>query len=479
MLNPSVSNAAEDARRIFELQKANRWKVATTTARERAAKLARLEDSIVRHRTEIYEAMHADFRKPRAEVELTEIQSVLLEIEDARKHVAKWMRPVRAGTPLLLVPAASEIRYEPRGVVLILSPWNYPFQLLMNPLVAAVAAGNCIMVRPSSKVPRTGEIIATILRESFEESEVACLTGGDHGLADALLAMPFEHMFFTGSIPVGKKVMAAAAAQLATVTLELGGKCPFIVDETADMEKTVARAMWGKFVNAGQTCVAPDYAIVHESRVADFISGCKGALAKMYGESEEARQASAHFARIIDGNAFRRLSKLVEQSVAAGAKVEIGGRMNEAERYIAPTLLSGVGWDSPIMREEIFGPLFPVLTYRTLDEIPARIHAMGKPLMLYMFTRRRSHLKRILAHTTSGGVIVNNVLISLMNSSLPFGGVGESGQGSYHGWFGFRTFSHERSVMRQREPAPTTLFFPPYGAMTDRMVNLVRRVFTR
>src|SRR5512140_3081862 len=479
MLNPSSSNAVADARRIFELQKANRWKIAATTAKERAAKLARLEDAVVRHRTEIYEAMHADFRKPRAEVEITEIQSVLMELEHARKHVARWMRPVRASTPLLLAPATSEIRYQPRGVVLILAPWNYPFQLLMNPLVAAVAAGNCVMVRPSSKVPHTGEVIAKLLRECFDESEVACLTGGDHELADALLRMPFEHMFFTGSIPVGKKVMAAAAEQLATVTLELGGKCPFVVDESADLEKTTARAMWGKFVNAGQTCVAPDYALVHESQVADFINGCKRALARMYGETEEARQASPHFARIVDERGVRRLSKLLEQSVAAGAKVEIGGRMDEAERYIAPTVLSGVSWDSPIMREEIFGPLLPVLTYRALDELPDRINATGKPLMLYAFTRRRSQVERLLARTSSGGVIVNNVLISLVNSHLPFGGVGESGQGSYHGWFGFRTFSHERSMMRQLEPAPTGLFFPPYGPTTDRIVNLVRRVFTR
>lgn len=474
---PDAAPLIDEARRLFALQRANRWRVANGTAAERRAKLARLRDAILAHREVACEAMWADFRKHRVEVELTEIQPTLAELADARAHVARWMRPRRAGTPWLLAGTRSEVRYEARGVTLIMAPWNYPFTLLLSPLVAAVAAGNTAILRPSEKVPRTAAVLASIVRQAFPEEEAACLTEPGVELANALLTFPFDHIFFTGSTRVGRRVMAAAAEHLATVTLELGGKSPLVVDESADLTHAARRTAWGKFVNAGQTCVAPDYVLVHESRAADFVAALTRAIGEFYGETEEARQASPDFARAIDDAAFRRLAALLEESVAAGARVAVGGRTDARDRYVAPTVLTGVEWDSPAMREEIFGPILPVLTYRTLDEVVERISAAGKPLALYLFSRREEAVRRVLRETSSGGAAVNDVVIHLANPNLPFGGVGESGQGSYHGWYGFRTFSHERSVLRQGRASLAAAFHPPYGPRTRRLLGLVGRLF--
>jgi aldehyde dehydrogenase (NAD+) len=345
-----------EARRIFALQQTNRWDVARSTAAERAAKLARLRDAIVSHRDAVYEAMWGDFSKHAVEVELTEVAPTLVDLDHARSNLAAWMQPSRVGGHWLLTGTRSEVRYEPRGVVLVMAPWNYPFGLVMTPLVAAVAAGNCVIVRPSEKVPRTAAVLQRILRQAFDEREVACLVEPGIDAAQAFLAMPFDHMFFTGSTSMGRRVMSAAANHLATVTLELGGKSPLIVDETADVRRAAERAAWGKFVNGGQTCIAPDYVVVHE-RVRDaFVRAANDAVVRFYGATEEARQASPYFARIIDRPAFERLQQLLSDSLAGGARAEIGGRVDPAERYIAPTILTGVGWDSPSMREEISDP---------------------------------------------------------------------------------------------------------------------------
>ena len=466
----------EDARRIFTLQHAYRWEVARSTAPERAAKLTRLREAIVSNRKAVQDAMWADFHKHAVEVEVTEITPTLVDLDHARRNVADWMAPSRARGHWLLAGTRSEIRYEPRGVVLVMAPWNYPFGLLLTPLVAAVAAGNCAILRPSEKVPQTASVLQRIIREAFEEREVACLTEPGIELAEALLTLPFDHVFFTGSSRVGRQVMAGAAEHLATVTLELGGKSPLLVDDTADVRRAGERAAWGKFVNAGQTCIAPDYAVVHERVVAEFLTAAKEAIAHFYGPTEEARQLSPYLARIIDRASFDRLSTLLTDSVAAGARVEIGGRVDPAERYIAPTLLTGMTWDAPVMREEIFGPILPVLTYSSLDEVIGRIARGGEPLALYIFSRNDANIERVLSRTASGAVTVNQVLLHFGNPNLPFGGVGESGQGSYHGVHGFGAFSHERAVMRQGRVTVTRLLYPPYGTFAQRVVKVLGRL---
>jgi aldehyde dehydrogenase (NAD+) len=466
----------EEARRVFALQQLARRRVAQSTAAERIAKLDRLRNAIETHRGALADAMWKDFRKPAAEVELLEVQPTLIELVHVRSNLAEWMNPEPARAPWLLLRSRSEVRYEPRGVVLIMAPWNYPFGLVLTPLIAAVAAGNCAIVRPSEKVPHTADVITRMIRQAFDEQEVACFTEPGTELAEALLALPFDHMFFTGSTRVGRVVMKAAADHLASVTLELGGKSPSIVDETASIPQAAGRIVWGKCVNAGQTCIAPDYAIVHESVKDKFVEAAKRTIAKFYGATEEARQSSPHFPRAIDQGAFRRLKSLLDDAVASGATVEIGGRVDPRERYIAPTVLTNVAWDSPAMREEIFGPVLPVLTFSSLDEVIERVNGRSKPLTLYMFSHSQSNIDRVLRRTSSGAAAVNTVIVQYGNPYLPFGGVGESGQGSYHGWYGFRTFSHERSVFTQRGGGASGLLDPPYGRKAEWLVKLLSRV---
>ncbi|MGD0484218.1 MAG: aldehyde dehydrogenase family protein, partial [Gemmatimonadales bacterium] len=403
--HPPGPGVAAEAARLFAAQQANRWRVARTGARERAAKLERLAAAIAAQRGAIAAAAAADFGKPAAEVEITEIHPVLAEIAVAVRHLEAWMRSRPVPTPLLLAGTTSEVRSEPRGVVLILAPWNYAFSLIVAPLVAAVAAGNCAILKPSEKTPATSAFLARFVGVVFDEDEVAVVEGGAEA-AEALLALPFDHVFFTGGARIGRSVMAAAARHLASVTLELGGKSPTIVDETANMRSAAQQVVWGKFLNAGQTCVAPDYALVHASRAAEFVREARRALDERYGPEGAGRAASGDYCRIVDEAHFARLVDVLDRSVAAGAVVEAGGEREVTGRYVAPTILSGVTFDSPVMEEEIFGPILPVLTYTDLDAALERMRALGKPLALYVFSRSASAVEHILANTTAGGTAV-------------------------------------------------------------------------
>jgi aldehyde dehydrogenase (NAD+) len=356
-------------------------------------------------------------------------------------------------------------------VVLIMAPWNYPVQLLLSPLIAAVAAGNCVILRPSEKVPRTAAVLASIIRTAFDQAEVACVTEPGLELARALVQLPFDHIFFTGSSQVGRQVLAAAASTLTTVTLELGGKSPVVVDATADVARAAERSVWGKFLNAGQTCVAPDYALVDERVLPAFVDAAGRSIARFYGPTDSARQASPDYPRIIDQQAFARLCGLLEAAIAAGARVALGGQTDAVQRYIAPTLLTNLSWDSPIMREEIFGPILPIVSFGHLSDELARLTARGTPLAIYLFSRRPERIESVLRGSASGGVVINDVVVHLANPYLPFGGLGDSGQGSYHGWYGFRTFSHERSVMYQGRLGVVKLLHPPYRHWMQRVLN--------
>lgn len=451
-------------RAAFDRQKAHQWVVRRRPAAERVAKLKALKRAIVAHREAILDGMYADFRKHRSEAELSEIQLVLTELNDAIARVPSWMKARSVRTPIHALGTRSRIHYEPRGVVLIIAAWNYPFALLFAPLIGAVAAGNCVILKPSEKVPATSAVARRIVEDVFAPEEVAVIPG-DLATSQALLNLPFDHVFFTGSTAVGRRIMAAAAPHLSSLTLELGGKVPALVDETADIEHAARSIMWGKFVNAGQTCVAPDHALVHASKLPAFLDAARQALSAFYGPSEEARRESPDFCRMIDEPNWVRVSTLIDQAVAAGARIEAGGVRDRRERYIAPTLLSHVEGDSPIMQEEIFGPVLPVLTYRSRDELFEFLHARPKPLAMYVFSGSDAHVEEVLGRTTAGGTVINNCLIHLINPELPFGGVGESGFGNYHGRFGFETFSHARAVAEQRRPRLTHLFQPPYARL--------------
>ncbi len=463
----------------FRAQQAHQWQLRQRPVTERVRRLKELKRAIIAHREEILDAMQADFRKNRSEAELSEIQLVFTELNEAIAHTVVWARSVTVPTPMHLFGTRSEIRYQPRGVVLIMAAWNYPFALIFAPLVAAVAAGNCVMMRPSEKVPNTSRVSGKIVAEVFEPEE-AVLIEGDQACAAALLDLPFDHVFFTGSSPVGKKIMAAAANHLSSVTLELGGKSPVIVDETADISHAARCIVWGKFVNAGQTCVAPDYAFVHASKARTFFEEARGALAASYGATDGDRQSSEDYCRMIDDLNTHRVRRLLEEALAAGARIEAGGQVDPSDRYIAPTILSGVRSESPLMQAEIFGPVLPVLTYESRDEIYHFLRSRPKPLALYIFSRAQRNIKELLGNTSAGGTVVNNCLMHLLNPKLPFGGVGESGFGSYHGRFGFKAFSHERAVLVQGWPRLSHLFYPPYARLKSgwlgSVVKLARRL---
>jgi aldehyde dehydrogenase (NAD+) len=468
----------EHARQVFALQGTARPRLAAEGPRERVRRLRRLRDALLRHRGELAAAVHADFRKHPAEFEVTELQVVLGEIGHAIRHLPRWMRPRRVpGTPLLL-GTRSQIRFEPRGRVLILSPWNYPLQLAIVPLVGAMSAGNAVLLRPSEKAPATARAMRAMLAEAFPEDEVAMVTGGVP-VAESLLELPFDHLFFTGSTAVGRRVMRAAAGHLASVTLELGGKSPAIVDRSADVGVAAERIVWGKLVNAGQSCVAPDYVLVPRELQAAFLDAARGVVSRLYGADAAAVRASADLPRIVDDGAFQRLEAALEATLAAGARLVVGGDADASTRYLAPTLLADVPPDSPLMREEIFGPILPVLPCDTLDEAIAFVARRPPPLSLYVFSRDRRATERVVAGTRAGGTLVNHTLCHLANPALPFGGVGESGQGSYHGFHGFRAFSHERAVLHAGRMGVAPLYYPPYGRRMRRIASAVTRWLAR
>lgn len=452
---------------LFEGQEATRWSLAATGPNVRIEKLRALRKSILSRQVELADCLRADFSKPEAEVWMTEILPSVEEIDFAIRHLRGWMRdvPIRGETTLPL--SRGRIHYEPKGRVLIMAPWNYPFQLLIAPLVSAIAAGNCVMAKPSNKTPHTAAFIADLLGSLFPPTEIVVVEGAGAVIGDSLLELPFDHIFFTGSPKVGIRVGEAAARIHAGLSLELGGKSPAILLDGADIEETARRLMWGKCLNAGQTCIAPDYLLCPASRVADFAAAARSAVERCYGRDEAERQASPDFARIVDQAACLKLAGQVSDAIAKGATLAFGGVFEPKTRYASPTLLTGVLPTMSIMDEEIFGPVLPVLAYDDLDEAIDFIRARPKPLALYAFGRSPKGIGRVLADTTSGSVCVNNLLIQVENRNLPFGGVGMSGTGSYHGFFGFKTFSHERNILRQGPIDLTRRLYPPYGRASN------------
>lgn len=404
---------------------------------------------------------------------ITEIFPLLDEISHTLKHLKHWMKPARVKTPVIHQPSSSLIHYEPRGVVLIISPWNYPFNLAVVPLVSAIAAGNCVILKPSEYSPATSALLKRLLSSVFSIEEVAVVEG-DYRVAKELQKLPFDHIFFTGSTAVGKEVMKAAAEHHTSVTLELGGKSPVLLDRDADMEKAAEKIVWGKLINAGQTCVAPDYLLLPEDKAEAFIELTKMYTEKFYGSIDQMHTCK-DFCRVVNPKHFKRLKALYDNAVAQGAITVFGGHFHEDENYVSPTVLLHCRPDSAILQEEIFGPLLPVVTYNTLEEAIDFINRRDKPLALYIFSRNKKTVDRILRHTSSGGVAVNTVIMHITNPYLPFGGINQSGMGSYHGHSGFLEFSHKRSVLQQTGFSSTHILFPPYTEKKSRLIRFLLR----
>ena len=480
MCNPrdrETSPAVIDA--LFAGQAARALALRKSSAAERSARLARLLDALIARREAFAAAFAKDLGKPAVEVDLTELLPVIDDIRHAQKHLKRWMRPQRVAPTLVTLGTKARIVYQPRGRCLIIGPWNYPVSTLVGPLVSAVAAGNTAILKPSEFMPNVNAVIGEIVAEVFEPAEVAMVEGAIE-TSTHLLALPFEHVFFTGSPAVGKVVMAAAAKHLASVTLELGGKSPVVVDASADLRHAAEHVMWGKLVNAGQTCVAPDHLYVHRSVMDRFVALCREVLAERFGADAAAVAASESLGRMVHSRHAQRVVALVDDAVAQGARVLAGGAHDAQRRYVAPTLLAEVPDAARIAQEEIFGPVLPIAPFDSLDEVIARINAAPKPLALYLWSRDAGAVEQLRSETSSGSFCVNLCLQQYAHQNLPFGGVNNSGIGNAHGFFGFKAFSHERAVLAGGPFSALKLLFPPYTPgkvkLSQRMVAAIRRL---
>ena len=447
LLKPIMDFAATNQRQRAFFQSG-----ATRSVEFRRAQLERLAGALERHEAALLSALQADLGKSPSQGYASEFGLVQMEIRHALRNLRRWAAPKRRRTPWFVAPARGWVQFEPFGLALILGPWNYPVQLLVSPLVSAIASGNCVVLKPSELAPQTAEVIVTLLRECFAGDYISVATGGAT-VAEALLRERFDKIFFTGSTRVGRLVMAAAAKHLTPVTLELGGKCPAIVCADASLALAARRIAWGKFMNAGQTCIAPDFVLVEREARDTFVAAMKKALHEFYGD-DPAR--CKDYGRIVNHTHFERLVNYLRDGKAVH-----GGRHDAKDLFIAPTLLADVSPDAAVMQEEIFGPVLPVLEFDKLDDALALLRGMPAPLALYVFTRDRATEARVLADARSGGACVNDVVSHMIGTRLPFGGLGESGMGAYHGRAGFETFSHQRAVLRRATWLDLPFRYPP------------------
>lgn len=469
-MSPFVEADPDRMRAVFASQQATALRWRHSTAEERIERIKRLRDAMLARREDFYAAFAKDYRKPEAEVDVTELMPVLDEMRHAIGRVKRWMKPSRVWPTSLMVMTKAWVQYQPRGRVLIIAPWNYPLNLCFGPLVSALAAGNTAIIKPSEMMPSVSKVMAEIIRDIFPENEVA-LFEGSLPTAQVLLDQPFDHIFFTGSPLVGKVVMAAAAKHLTSVTLELGGKSPTIVDASANLKTAAETLMWGKFLNGGQTCVAPDYLYVHASVKDEFVRECRTVLEARYGATPAEQKQSPDLTRIVNPRHAGRVAALLKDAVEHGATLLTGGDVDVDGCWVAPTLVEGAPEHSRLMQEEIFGPVLPIVSFTDLDTVIADINARPKPLAIYVWSHTQAHIDRVLQGTSSGGACVNHCLMQFVHGNLPFGGVNNSGIGNSHGHFGFKAFSHERAVVQSSRIMLVRLFFSPYDASRLKVIK--------
>jgi aldehyde dehydrogenase (NAD+) len=467
----ALETPAPVMRLAFEAQAPQALRLRESTAQERIAHIKKLRTAMLAKREEFYVAFAQDMRKSKAEVEGAEFMPVLDEMRHAIGSLKRWMKPQSVTPVLTSVGSKAQIQMQPRGRVLITAPWNYPLNQCFCPLVSAIAAGNTVILKPSEMTPTVSKLMGEIIAQVFDATQVAYFEGGQT-TSTALLALPFDHIFFTGSPAVGKLVMAAAAKHLTSITLELGGKSPTIVDETADIKLAAENLIWGKFINSGQTCIAPDHIYVHAKVKAKFIKAAQAALTKYYGAPAK-RMSNADLTHIVNTRHTQRLADLLADAQKRGARIIVGGQVDISECMVAPTLLDGVTHEMRIMNEEIFGPLLPIIEFSDINEVIAQINANPKPLALYVYSGDAKRANQIIAQTSSGGACVNQCMMHNVQGNLPFGGVNNSGIGSTHGYHGFKAFSHERSVLTAGRLRLEKLFAPPYTATRFKLIKQI------
>ncbi len=464
MIDPHVAPSDNDLAALVENLRGSFLSDRSRPLPWRKEQLAAIDALVRDHERDILDALRADVGKPALESLGAELAFIRSEAKFAIRHLSAWTKPRKVNTPVLLQPGKSFVVQEPLGVVLVVGPWNYPFQLVMSPLIGAVAAGNCVVLKPSELAPATSSLVARLVPRYLDPTCIRVVEGGVPETT-ALLEQRLDHIFYTGNGSVGRIVMAAAAKHLTPVTLELGGKSPCIVDASADLDVAARRITWGKFFNAGQTCVAPDYVLVHASVHDAFVARLKATIREFYGPNPK---ASPDYARIVNQRHHRRLTALL-----GSGDVVVGGETDEDDLFISPTVLLNVSPGSPVMAEEIFGPILPVLSVGSIDDAIRFVRSREKPLALYVFAKDEAVPRRVLDRTSSGGAAVNHVWLHLGVPGLPFGGVGESGMGAYHGRWSFDTFSHRKAVLVKSTRVDPPLFYPPY---TESKARWIRRL---
>lgn len=462
---------------IFNTQKQQSFELRHQTIKERKKLLKRFAEFILQNKERIARAIHADFKKPLTEIDLSEIYPVLSEIRHTLAHLGDWSAPKKIDAPLTFLGSRSKVVVEPKGVCLIIAPWNYPFSLCFGPLVSCLAAGNTAIIKPSEMTPHTSALIRALAEEFFNPALVTVLEG-DSEVSQQLLQLPFDHIFFTGSPTVGKLIMKAASVHLTSVTLELGGKSPTIIDATANLSDAAKRIAFGKFLNNGQTCIAPDYVLIDERVQVTFIEALKKEVLKMFGESGEIKEQSPHYARIVNSKHFKRLTDLLEDAINHGAKLELGGNVNADTNFIHPVILTNVSHNCRMMEEEIFGPVLPILSFKADDETIQYINSKPKPLALYIFSNRKSFTTKVLSSTSAGTACINDCVVQFTHANLPFGGVNNSGIGKSHGYYGFMEFSNQKPILQQMNYySSTSMIYPPFNGRVKRIVNWMLNYF--
>ena len=456
----------KEINRIYEIQSNpdNVLALRNSTSQDRIAKIKRIYDYILNedNHNRIAKALYKDLRKSNEEVITTEMTPVILTIKEVCKKLKQWMRDEHVPSPITMAGMSSFIKYESKGNILIIGPWNYPFQLVIYPLVYAIAAGNTAIIKPSEFSSNTTEAIRDMINALFSENEVAVIEGGIPE-ATALLKLPFNHIHFTGSPKVGKIVMEAAAKHLTAVTLELGGKSPVIIDGTTNLNATAEKVCWGKTLNSGQTCIAPDFAIVQEDSMQEFMNEFKKACEKFYDPDQKGIAKSKDYGRIINDSNFERVKALLEDAKEKGAKIEFGGEVTKEDRYIQPTLISNVNLDMKVMQDEIFGPILPVVSYKNKEDVTDLLRSFPSPLALYIMSNKKDHIQYFLNHTVAGGTCINELMLTSVNPHLPFGGVNNSGVGKTGGKHSFMDFSNQRGVIKRKYGNSLKLIYPPFN----------------
>lgn len=461
---------------LFQLQLNYKSALKNSTAYERIEKLKKIEKWILANRENIKTAIHSDFKKSFEETEMTEIFPVLSELRHSKRNLSKWMKPRNVKRTFTLLTHKAYIKYEAKGNTLIISPWNYPFLLSIGPLISSISAGNTAIIKPSEFSKRTSELIEKMISDLFPKNEIAVVQGGKE-VSTELLELNFDHIFFTGSTAVGKLIAKSAAEKLTTVTLELGGKSPVIIDETADLRHSAEKIIWGKFLNKGQTCIAPDYVLADKKITSVFSNLLIESIEKLYETVKQNINSNDDYARIISEKHFNKLTEMLENALANGSKIIYGGNHNSNDKFIEPTLILSDCKNCKISEEEIFGPLLPIIEYENIEDAIEWVNERGSSLTIYIFSKNKKFVEKITSQTVSGSVAVNELVVQFSHNNLPFGGVKNSGIGRSHGYFGFKEFSNERSYLQGSRFNLLKIIYPPFTNGKKKIIDLLVKYF--